>query len=238
MLSLDRQNKYRGRYRRLRRSWRPIGELYEATSRDHLAPNSRVLDLGCGRGGLPESLSLEHRKLFGLDCDWPSLAQYRACGVHLIAGLAGRLPLSGQSFDLVLSSWTLEHLDDPVTVLNEVWRVLRPGGYCVFITPNIRNPLLLAGRLVHTFPSLYRRLVETLYARDRTDIFGVYYRANTVRRLRRLAHASRLRLCSLDVVPDPTYLAFNEVTFRMAAVLEHVMPSCVGIHLLGLLQKV
>ena len=54
MLPLDRQNQLRERYRKVRRDWKTSGEVYEAAVRGHLHVDMRVLDLGCGRGGLPE----------------------------------------------------------------------------------------------------------------------------------------------------------------------------------------
>src|SRR5665213_3490487 len=54
LLPLDTQDAYRDRYRAMRPGWRSSGEQLEALVRSHLTPQSHVLDLGCGRGGVVE----------------------------------------------------------------------------------------------------------------------------------------------------------------------------------------
>jgi SAM-dependent methyltransferase len=48
-----------------------------------------------------------------------------------------RMPFLDHSYDLVVHSDTLEHVPNPVTALSECYRVLSPGGYCVFTIPVI-----------------------------------------------------------------------------------------------------
>ncbi|MCF8881061.1 class I SAM-dependent methyltransferase, partial [Hyphobacterium sp. SN044] len=90
-----------------------------------------------------------------------------------------QLPFADESFDLVVCLWVLEHLRSPENVLREVRRVLRPGGHFVFLTPNLRNPLLAFNRLGRALPRLQRRLVPRLYGRVEADTFPIQYRANT-----------------------------------------------------------
>src|SRR5258708_29224969 len=51
LLPLTLQNSYRARYRAMRPDWRSSGDQLEALVRGYVTPDSRVLDLGCGRGG-------------------------------------------------------------------------------------------------------------------------------------------------------------------------------------------
>ena len=237
MLSLDRQNQFRSRYGAIRHDWRPSGEVYEAITREYMTPRCKLLDLGCGRGGLPEKLVAEKRAVFGIDSDWQSLIDYRGSDVPLTVGMAGLLPYASQSFDLVISAWLLEHLRDPLAVIGEICRVLRPGGNYIFLTPNIESPFLLVGRIGQLLPSFQNGLVDTLYARQQVDTFRLHYRANTARRLRSLADANGLVLQKLQVVSDPTYLAFSEMMFRLSIFFERFIPAHRGVHLVGLLEK-
>ena len=237
MLPLESQNEYRLRFRAIHDGWRPSGEIYESTARDHLASDSLLLDLGCGRGGLAEKMAVENRAVFGLDSDWLSLVEYRGDAVRLISGVAERLPCVGKSFDLVIAAWLFEHLPEPAAVLCEVRRVLRPGGHCIFLTPNAAHPLVVVARMAQLVGGLQSMMVGALYSREARDIFRVYYRANSVRRLRSLSRQSGLRLINLQVVSDPTYLAFTEVTFRLSMLLEAMLPAGRGVHLVGLLQR-
>ncbi len=237
MLPLDRQNQLRERYRQLRPGWQSSGEVYEAAVRRCLHTEKRLLDLGCGRGGLPEKLENELSGIFGVDAHWRSLSGYRGVHVHLCAGQSERLPFPPGTFQTITAAWLLEHLLAPHAMLREIQRVLTPGGHFIFLTPNRRNPLLIANRLSGWVPALQRRLVPRLYGRSLADTFPLYYRANTRRKLRQLARESGLRLLSLESVRDPTYAAFNEVLFRALIALEDLLPGELGVHLVGVLRR-
>jgi SAM-dependent methyltransferase len=233
LLPLDRQNAYRDRYRAMRPGWQTSGEQLEALVRSHLYPQSHVLDLGCGRGGVVELFWREVRLAAGLDPDVPSLAEHRAPGMPVIRGRGENLPFAGASFNLIVCLWVLEHLDQPDVVFQEVRRVLRPGGHFVFLTPNLRNPLLLMNRLAKTLPHLQRRIVPRLYGRHEVDTFPVRYLANTAAAIRGLAARSGLEVVSLKAVADPTYLALNPIMFWASVLTERLLPASRGVHLLG-----
>jgi SAM-dependent methyltransferase len=189
LLPLERQNAYRDRYRAMRPGWRSSGEQLEALVRAHLNQQSHVLDLGCGRGGVVELIWRDVELAAGLDPDVPSLAEHRAPGMPVICGRGEHLPFAAESFDLIVCLWVVEHLESPEVVLREVRRILRPGGHFVFLTPNLRNPLLLMNRVAKALPQLQRRIVPRLYGRVEADTFPVRYRANTESTIR--AQAAR-----------------------------------------------
>jgi SAM-dependent methyltransferase len=237
LLPLDRQNSYRERYRAIRPGWQTSGSLLEAMVRGYATPQASVLDLGCGRGGVVELIWRNVKLAAGLDPDSPSLAGHRAPGMPILRGVGEHLPFASESFDLVVSVWVLEHLKEPLNVFREVGRVLRPGGHFVFLTPNLRNPLLVLNRIGKALPLLQTGLVSRFYGRRESDTFPVQYRANTVGAVRRLAAASGLEVAELRVVPDPTYLAVNGLMFTTSVFAERLMPRGWGVHLLGDLTR-
>ena len=233
LLPLTVQNAYRERYRAIRPGWTSSGDQLEAMVRSHVTSTSRVLDLGCGRGGVVELIWREVKFAAGIDPDTPSLATHRAAGMPVVRGVGENLPFVDSSFDIMVCLWVLEHLRDPATTLREVRRVLAPGGHFVFVTPNMRNPLMLANRIGKALPALQRRLVPHFYGRVEADTFPVQYRANTVEAIRSHAAAAGLDVYHLRVVPDPTYLAVNSFMFRASVMSERLMPKGWGVHLLG-----
>jgi SAM-dependent methyltransferase len=217
MLSLDQQNDLRERYRQERPEWQPATEFFAELVRSRLTPESRVLDLGCGRGGLVEQLEHPLEQVVGVDPDVTSLREHRLVEqMPLTAGLSGELPFADGCFDIVFASWVLEHVIDPEKVLAAVGRILRPGGVFVFITPNKRHPLIGLNRLVNRFSNLQAQLVQRFYGRETADTFPAYYRLNTSARVRQLADELGMTLVVSKLIPDPTYLALRPGWFRAA----------------------
>jgi ubiquinone/menaquinone biosynthesis C-methylase UbiE len=237
LLPLEVQNAYRERYRAMRPGWRTSGDQLEELVRSYVTPRTQVLDLGCGRGGVVELFWRDVKLAAGLDPDAPSLTEHHEPGLALIRGRGEHLPFADRSFDLVVCLWVLEHVESPQAVLREVHRVLRPGGHFVFLTPNLRNPLLLLNRLAKALPQLQRRVVPRMYGRIQADTFRVNYRANTVRALRALAANCGLEVAELRVISDPTYLALNNFMFRASILAERLLPPGGGVHLLGDLTR-
>ena len=232
MLPLNRQNRYRERYRREHPGWRASGDEFEALTRQQLGPASRVLDLGCGRGGVMELLWHEVRAAVGVDPDLASLREHRA-GLPLVCARGEAMPFANDSFDVVLALWVLEHLPRPEIVLQSVRRVLAPGGHFLFLTPNANHPLLLANRFSWAFPAVQKLLVPRLYGRSEADTFRVRYQANTPARLRQLAAAAGFSIASQRAISDPTYLAFNEAGYRLSVWLEGWLPPERYVHIIG-----
>jgi SAM-dependent methyltransferase len=96
-----------------------------------LLPAGRVLDLGCGIG---HSFSaLEPRESVGVDRSAEALdGQDRPT---VVADMR-ELPFSDGSFASVIAVQSIEHVPDPQRVLEEVVRVLEPGGTAILVTPN------------------------------------------------------------------------------------------------------
>ena|SRR5579871_5018802 len=228
-LSLDRQNAYRARYRALQQGWQPATEIYESLIRQRLQPPSRVLDLGCGRGGVLEQLGEAVTFPVGFDPDLQSLREHRLRGLPRACALADSLPLRESSVDMVVCSWVLEHLPAPAKVFAEVRRVLRPGGAFIFLTPNANSLVVLLNRVLRP---LQHTLVPRLYGRAEADTFPVMYRANTPTQIMALAHNAGLRCDLIRLIEDPSYLAFNPLLFRVSLILARVTPP---VHLAGVL---
>lgn len=237
MLNLDQQNQLRAKYQRLNPTWQPATEYYAAVVRSYLEPAARILDLGCGRGGLVEQLDHPPSLITGIDPDWRSLTEHRLAGINRVTASSERLPLCPQSFDLALASWLFEHLAQPEQALRQVFRALKPGGVLIFITPNGRHPIALLNHLLGRTGEVQAALVKGLYGRDAADTFSTHYQANTPRQLGQLARRSGFELAALTTVADPTYLAFTPALFAPACLLEEALPESRHIHLVGVFKR-
>lgn len=236
MLPLERQELYRQRYARQRSGWRSSGARLEALVRASAGSGARVLDVGSGRGGVMELIWDQVGLAVGVDPDRASLLERRV-PLPVAQALGDGLPLADACFDVALAIWVFEHLAKPGDTLVEIGRVLRPGGRLIFLTPNRRHPLIWANRLSQLLPRLQRRLVPTLYGRAADDTFRVHYRANEANGIVRLAASAGFTVESLEPIPDPTYLAFNDLAFSLSSWLESLLPRAWGVHLLGVLRK-
>lgn len=234
-LSLEKQNAYRQRYAQLTLGWQPATEVYAFLIRQYLQMGMHVLDVGCGRGGVLEQLGAAASYPIGLDPDWQSLAEHRLPDLPRFAATADHLPLENACLDMVLSSWVLEHLPDPEHTFQETARVLKTGGYFLFITPNATSPAAMLNRLLGP---LQHRLVPKLYGREEVDTFQVMYRANTQRQLTQLAKNAGFEVVALRSIKDPTYFAFHPVLFRLSVWWSRIAPLGMAEHLVGVYRKI
>ncbi len=162
----------------------------------------RVLDLGCGTGRHVLELSKGKGSIIGADLSREDLLRARylleimrrrgevGARVHWLQTAGERLPFADESFDRVLCTETLEHVDDDSVLARELVRVLKPGGILAVsvpdeysekifwkVSPNYRTQVgghvriyerqeiiaLLRGSGLEPYAVRYRHSLETLY---------------------------------------------------------------------------
>jgi len=119
--------------------------------RPHLQAGSRLLEIGCGAGNLLLQASVRGSYPVALDLAMRSLTFVRSClqearsgpeapnGFACTQAISELLPLADGSFDCVLLSEVIEHLEAPQVSIREASRILRPGGRFLVTTPNYRS---------------------------------------------------------------------------------------------------
>ncbi|MBW1979666.1 MAG: methyltransferase domain-containing protein [Deltaproteobacteria bacterium] len=191
------------------------------------------LDIGCGRGGLPVAFLANGFKAVGLDLRYRNcrIAQVRGqrynLSVPLTVAAAETLPFKTHSFDVISLFGVLEHVDNPVKVLQELHRVCKPSGGCVLTVVNRLAHLdphyqlwglnFLPQRLAHLYIS--RRGREMRSVRDRQTIEDMHY--FTYSGFQKLAESVGFRVrdaeepaqagrCCLHRLARKTSLGFNQ----------------------------
>jgi len=96
-----------------------------------------VLDLGCGTGFFTHLLSSSYQTVIGLDISKKMLSyakEKRSSDITWLEGDAHKLPLQDESIDFVYSNLVIQWCDPLEAVIQEVCRVLKPGGLFIFTT--------------------------------------------------------------------------------------------------------
>jgi ubiquinone/menaquinone biosynthesis C-methylase UbiE len=107
----------------------------------------RILEVACGRGGFVRELARAGAQVTGCDFSLSALRVgqsklEQAEGTDLpffVQGDVQNLPFADESFDLLVSCETIEHVPDVTSAMREMWRVVRYGGLLFLTTPNYSN---------------------------------------------------------------------------------------------------
>jgi len=103
-----------------------------------------ALDAGCGRVSALRTFRPRIDRLVGADIDQPSPPLPHLDAFALVDLCASADGFPERSFDIVLSSFTMEHFTDPASALSNLRRWMRPGGTLVITTVNRRHPFVAA----------------------------------------------------------------------------------------------
>jgi len=107
--------------------------------------SGNIIDCGCGNGAIIDYMWRKNTNFTGVDISelGIKIAKKRLAGkdVNLKVMDLENLKFKDNSFDLVFSTYVLEHLDNPEKVIKEMVRVTKKDGNIVFIAPNFGSPL-------------------------------------------------------------------------------------------------
>jgi ubiquinone biosynthesis O-methyltransferase len=131
--------------------------------RGSIKNSSKVLDLGCGDGALTYLLYREGYKMTGIDTSQLGVDlaikqhEKRKTSCNFYCMNSKELPDS--SFDAIVCSDVIEHVDDARQLINDIYRILKPGGMAVISTPiRITEEVLDSEHVVEWFPLEFEKL--------------------------------------------------------------------------------
>ena len=155
----------------------------------YITPNDTVLELGCGPGGFLAAAAPMCKRIVGADISRGFVKQCQRTIDNLKIKNAkasflpsNKLPFSDNSFDVVIMVDVLHHLDQIDVTLDEVYRVLKPGGNFLIFEPNKLNPALFLmcvfdrnewGLLSLGSKKRYREVLRERFAINEIDYNGL-----------------------------------------------------------------
>lgn len=146
--------------------------------RRYLPENSKVLEGGCGNGLLVHALNYQNYQSIGLDFATGTVCNVKKVvpELEILAGDVFNLPFKDELFDGYISGGVIEHFIDGYSqIINEMYRVLRPGGF-VFITYPYMSPL----RRFKAFCGCYKTEKSFSGSEHRASFYQYALRSNVV----------------------------------------------------------
>ncbi len=128
----------------------------------HLEANNLILEIGCGTGLFTELIFHKTKaNILAIDIspDLIKVAQRRSINVKFDVQSAHNLHFKNETFDRVVGSSVLHHLEIDVA-LPEIFRVLKSKGKIVFVEPNLLNPQIFFQKKI---PFIKKLLNDTVY---------------------------------------------------------------------------
>ena len=202
---------------------------FEEVVRKTLRPEDTLLDAGCGHGApvlrkfLGSARELVGVDLVNFDSDIP--------GLRLINRDLVDTGLPDASVDVVMSRSVMEHITDPTRMYLEMSRLLRPGGYFIFLTGNMWDYSAIVAKLV---PNRYHPwIVARTQGREEQDTFPVAYKTNTRRAVTKYADQVGFEVTSFTYLGQyPAYFLFNGPLFLLGTAYEKAISKFQKLHFL------
>jgi len=116
----------------------PFYEAIVHSLREAGVGSGRILDVGCGWGGMLRTLQREGFDGFGVDFESASLEHCRKTGLAVAPLDLAAIRMRHKPFDAAVMAMVFEHLSDHRSMLDQVGAVVRPGGVLVILTPTAR----------------------------------------------------------------------------------------------------
>lgn len=199
-----------------------------------------LLDAGCGHSTLLAEQYTRCKEVIGVDLDRIGLNKNKLVTRKIFADLSD-IPIPDNSVDIVTSAWVFEHISNPVAFGEEVYRILKPGGYLIFITPNKDGWYAV---FAENLPlAIHKKIAKRFYGRDFNDTFPTMYLLNKEEDIDDYLSVPR-NFLKIEFIynDDPKYMGFN-IFMRPLAKLWHkiVMTKPMRkerVHVIGMYRRV
>ena len=149
-------------------------ERKQAITREHLRPDSNVLEIGCGTGSLALTLSAYVGHIHAIDFSAEMLriatGKQKAQGVSNVTFHQGTLDNAAhfepESFDCALAFSILHLVPDRTRVLRRIWELLEPGGSFISSNACLGDPWVPYGLLISVMRLFGKAPIVHIYKRE------------------------------------------------------------------------
>ena len=187
-------------------------KIYSIIKQNHI-----VLDAGCGAKlkflkEIRDKVSI----LMGIDL---GKFQIHPEGVNLIQGNIAHIPLGSNLVDLVMSRYVLEHLKNPVSVFQEINRILKPDGSFIFLIPNMYGYAPIISRLMP--PKFHNWVLINFTGKKPGSFYPTFYKCNTYSSIKKISKQSGFNVAGFEYLKNyPQYMMQNRYSFIIGTIYE------------------
>lgn len=115
---------------------REVRRLGQQVRYAHYIPGGRLLDVGCGNGTYLAYMRDLGWEVEGVEVDHRAVEQAQKLNLPVYLGSVEQKCFKDNQFDVISMNHVIEHVHDPLKVLKVCYRILKPGGTLIAITPN------------------------------------------------------------------------------------------------------
>lgn len=181
---------------------------------------TKWIDLGCGSGGISQAVASEVATVTGVDPEpWPNWSDFEKAhpNLHFVSESVEDLSIPDNSVDIAVCNQVYEHVDNPTVLIEQIYRVLKPGGYCYFAGPNLLFPIEphVFWPFIHWLPRDFAvRLMRAVGASEVVDAYSTTYWT-----LRRWLRKFEIKDIVPDMISNPAYYHRHGILWNVLSLI-------------------
>jgi len=205
-----------------------------------------VLDFGAGRAAWYEDESCLYRKttrtikgkvlkIIGCDVD-DAIFDNKSVNERIKVEIGKPLPFEDNSFDLIVSDYTFEHVANPSEVAKELHRILKKGGWVCARTPNKYSYVSVITRLIHNVHHV-KILKHAQPERKEIDVFPTTFKLNSISDVSKHFDSDCFDNFTYRYEAEPAYYFNSKLLFLLFLMLNKLAPPIMKVNLFIFLRK-
>jgi len=217
--------KYISKYYRSLPNWIDGTSQFHNLCREYITNNSNVLEIGAGPSNPTSNfLSRISKNVIGLDIENSVKNNEYINESYIYDG--NKFPFPEKYFDVAVSNYVNEHIDNPSIHLREIYRVLKQNGMYIFRTPNLYHYVSLIGKLSpHWFHKMISNRLRNM-GNNSPEPCPTYYKFNTPGICKIYLKNSGFNINKIILIEkEPSYGLSSKTLFYVFMLYERIVNS-------------